>query len=47
VNPAGVDGALPVGVQLVGPMWGEPTLFALARPLVDALGGVPRPPEIT
>jgi aspartyl-tRNA(Asn)/glutamyl-tRNA(Gln) amidotransferase subunit A len=47
VIPAGVDGGLPVGVQLVGPMWGEPTLFALARPLVDALGGVPRPPEIT
>ena len=43
VVPTGVDGGLPVGVQLIGRMWDEPTLFALARPLVDALGGVPTP----
>jgi aspartyl-tRNA(Asn)/glutamyl-tRNA(Gln) amidotransferase subunit A len=45
VVPTGLAGGLPVGVQLVGRMWDEPTLFALARPLVAALGGVPRPPE--
>lgn len=43
VVPTGVDGGLPVGVQLIGRMWDESTLFAVARPLVDALGGVPAP----
>jgi len=38
------ESGLPVGVQLVGRMWDEATLFALARPLVAALGGVARPP---
>jgi aspartyl-tRNA(Asn)/glutamyl-tRNA(Gln) amidotransferase subunit A len=45
VLPTGVDGGLPIGVQLIGRMWDEPTLFALARPLLDALGGVRLPPE--
>ena len=43
--PALVAGGLPIGVQLIGRMWDEPTLFALARPLVAELGGVPRPPD--
>jgi aspartyl-tRNA(Asn)/glutamyl-tRNA(Gln) amidotransferase subunit A len=43
--PTGIDGGLPIGVQLIGRMWDEPTLFALARPLVDALGGVRLPPD--
>ena len=43
--PTGLDGGLPIGVQLIGRMWDEPTLFALARPLLDALGGVRLPPE--
>jgi aspartyl-tRNA(Asn)/glutamyl-tRNA(Gln) amidotransferase subunit A len=43
VVPTGVEGGLPVGVQLIGRMWDEPTLFSVARPLVEALGGVPRP----
>ena len=38
---------LPIGVPLVGRMWDEPTLFAVARPLVEALGGVPAPPLVT
>jgi aspartyl-tRNA(Asn)/glutamyl-tRNA(Gln) amidotransferase subunit A len=46
VLPTGVVDGLPVGIQLVGRMWDEPTLFALARPLLEALGGVPRPPEL-
>lgn len=45
VLPTGVDGGLPIGVQLIGRMWDESTLFALARPLLDALGGVRLPPE--
>jgi len=45
VIPTMVTGGLPVGVQLVGRMWDEATLFALARPLLAALGGVPRPPQ--
>ncbi len=43
--PTGLDGGLPVGVQLIGPMWGEPLLFTIARPLLDALGGVRLPPD--
>jgi aspartyl-tRNA(Asn)/glutamyl-tRNA(Gln) amidotransferase subunit A len=46
IIPTGLADGLPVGVQLVGRMWDEPTLLALGRPLVDALGGVPRPPEL-
>ncbi len=46
VIPATVTDGLPIGVQLVGRMWDEPTLFALARPLLEELGGVPRPPEL-
>ena len=45
VLPTGLDGGLPIGVQLIGPMWGESTLFTLARPLLDALGGVRFPPD--
>lgn len=45
VLPTGIDGGLPIGVQMIGRMWDEPTLFALARPLLDALGGVRLPPE--
>jgi Asp-tRNA(Asn)/Glu-tRNA(Gln) amidotransferase A subunit family amidase len=45
VLPTGIDGGLPVGVQLIGRMWDEPTLFALARPLLDALGGIRLPPD--
>lgn len=45
VIPTGLAEGLPVGVQLVGRMWDEPTLFALAAPLLETLGGVPRPPE--
>jgi aspartyl-tRNA(Asn)/glutamyl-tRNA(Gln) amidotransferase subunit A len=37
--PCGLgDGGLPVGVQLVGPRWGEPRLLALALRLERALG---------
>jgi len=45
VVPAGLADGMPVGVQLIGQMWAEPTLFTFARPLVEALGGVPRPAE--
>ena len=45
VLPTGIDGGLPIGVQMIGRMWDEPTLFALARPLLEALGGVQLPPE--
>ena len=45
VLPTGLDGGLPVGVQLIGRMWDEATLFTLARPLLDALGGVRLPPD--
>jgi amidase len=45
VLPTGVDGGLPIGVQLIGRMWDESTLFSLARPLLDALGGVRFPPD--
>jgi len=45
VLPTGVDGGLPIGVQLIGRMWDEATLFSLARPLLDALGGVRLPPD--
>jgi aspartyl-tRNA(Asn)/glutamyl-tRNA(Gln) amidotransferase subunit A len=44
--PTGLAGGLPIGIQLVGRMWDESTLFTLARPLLAALGGVPRPPEL-
>ena len=47
VLPATIADGLPIGVQLVGRMWDEPTLFALARPLLDDLGGVPHPPELS
>jgi Asp-tRNA(Asn)/Glu-tRNA(Gln) amidotransferase A subunit family amidase len=46
VIPATVTDGLPIGVQLVGRMWDEPMLFALARPLLAELGGVPHPPEL-
>ncbi len=45
VVPTMVTDGLPIGVQLVGRMWDEATLFAFARPLLAALGGVPHPPE--
>ncbi len=45
VLPTGIDGGLPIGVQLIGRMWEESTLFSLARPLLEALGGVRLPPE--
>jgi Asp-tRNA(Asn)/Glu-tRNA(Gln) amidotransferase A subunit family amidase len=45
--PVGVAGGLPIGVQLVGGMWEEATIFAAARPLLEALGGVPRPPKLS
>jgi Asp-tRNA(Asn)/Glu-tRNA(Gln) amidotransferase A subunit family amidase len=45
VIPTGVTAGLPVGVQLIGAMWAEPTLFALGRSLLEPLGGIPRPPE--
>jgi len=45
VLPSGLDGGLPVGVQMIGRMWDESTLFTLARPLLDALGGVRLPPD--
>jgi aspartyl-tRNA(Asn)/glutamyl-tRNA(Gln) amidotransferase subunit A len=45
VLPTGIDGGLPIGIQLIGPMWGESMLFSLARPLLEALGGMPRPPD--
>jgi amidase len=35
---------LPLGVQLVGPRWGEARLLGLARALVEAGGGFQRPP---
>jgi aspartyl-tRNA(Asn)/glutamyl-tRNA(Gln) amidotransferase subunit A len=46
VIPATIADGLPIGVQLVGRMWDEPTLFAVARPLIEELGGIPEPPEL-
>lgn len=46
VIPTGLSDGIPIGVQLVGRMWDEPTIFAAARPLLDALGGIPTPPNL-
>jgi aspartyl-tRNA(Asn)/glutamyl-tRNA(Gln) amidotransferase subunit A len=46
VIPTGCADGLPIGVQLVGRMWDEPTILGAARPIVEALGGIPRPPKL-
>jgi amidase len=45
VAPAGMDGALPVGIQIIGPRWSEMRLVAIARELEGAgvLPGFRRP----
>jgi amidase len=46
--PAGRDAeGLPIGVQFVGPRWGEVQLLALAEQLAEITGGFQRPPLIT
>lgn len=47
VLPTGVDEGLPVGIQMIGRMWDEPTLFRVARPLLEALGGVQLPTALS
>ena len=47
VVPAGRDAAgLPIGVQLIGPRWSEPTLLAIAQELerIGVLPGFQPPP---
>lgn len=40
----GAEG-LPIGVQIVAPHWDEPTQFMVGKLLLEAAGGVPRPPD--
>ena len=35
---------LPIGIQLVGKLWGEIKLLALARKLTEVIGSLPHPP---
>jgi len=35
---------LPIGVQLVGPRWGEARLLAVAAAISQHIGGFRRPP---
>lgn len=45
VLPYKVDGdGLPIGIQVVGPRWGEARLLAIARALVEVTGEFRRPP---
>ena len=47
VIPIGISPeGLPIGVQLVGPRWGDLELLSIARQVAAVLGGIPRPPEL-
>ena len=46
--PAGTDAdGLPIGVQIVGPRWGEERLLAIAKQVAKVTGGFRRPPVLT
>ncbi len=42
--PAGIEGGLPVGVQLIGRRWDEATLLDVSAQVEAAMGGFQAPP---